>query len=303
MNSYSDPGQHIFWILSRASGVVALILAAVSVGMGLAMAMRAAKGPGAMARLKQAHEATALATLIFIAAHGLTLLGDSYLRPGLAGIAIPFVMSHKPLWTGLGIIGGWLAALLGLSFYVRRWIGPKLWRKMHRWTLAVYALAVVHTLGAGTDARSLWLLVILIATVAPLAVMAAIRLLPSDEPAGRRPRRRIPLPSEQLSRPVQGQPLRLRTSRMTPRREHHERVPRRYVESPRTVRAAPRSRSKSRRPLQSTKALTAKVALLAVIATLAIGGLIAAQMAAGNDPSLGPKAAARASKAYDLESR
>jgi predicted ferric reductase len=206
MNSYSDPGQHIFWILSRASGVVALILAAVSVGMGLAMAMRAAKGPGAMARLKQAHEATALATLIFIAAHGLTLLGDSYLRPGLAGIAVPFVMSHKPIWTGLGIIGGWLAALLGLSFYVRRWIGPKLWRKMHRWTLAVYVLAVVHTLGAGTDARSLWLLVILIATVAPLAVMAGIRLLPSDEPGGRRPRRRIPLPSEQLSRPVQESP-------------------------------------------------------------------------------------------------
>jgi hypothetical protein len=37
--------------------------------------------------------------------------------------------------------------------------------------------------------------------------------------------------------------------------------------------------------------------LLAVIATLAIGGLIAAQMAAGSDPSLGPKAADRASKA------
>ena len=75
------------------------------------MAMRAAKGPGAMARLKQAHEATALTALILIAAHGLVLLGDSYLRPGLAGIAIPFVMSHKPLWTGLGVIGGWLAAL------------------------------------------------------------------------------------------------------------------------------------------------------------------------------------------------
>jgi sulfoxide reductase heme-binding subunit YedZ len=204
MTSFSDPGQHIFWILSRASGVVALILASVSVGMGLAMAMRAAKGPGAMARLKQAHEATALTALIFIAAHGLALLGDSYLRPGVAGIAIPFVMSHKPLWTGVGIIGGWLAALLGLSFYVRRWIGPKLWRKMHRWTLAVYVLAVIHTLGAGTDARSLWLLLILIATVAPLAVMAAIRLLPSDEPARGRPRRRIPLPPEQLSQSVQG---------------------------------------------------------------------------------------------------
>jgi methionine sulfoxide reductase heme-binding subunit len=198
MNSYTDPGQHIFWIASRASGVVALILAAVSVGMGLAMAMRAAKGPGAMAKLKQAHEATALAALIMIAAHGLALLGDSYLRPGLAGIAIPFVMSHRPLWTGLGIVGGWLAALLGLTFYVRRWIGPRLWRRLHRWTLAVYILAVIHTLGAGTDARSAWLLVIVIGTAAPLAVMALARLLPSDEPQQGRHRRRIPLPSEQF---------------------------------------------------------------------------------------------------------
>ena len=58
--------------------------------------------------------------------HGLTLLGDPWLNPGLAGIAIPFTMAYKPLWTGLGIIGGWLAALLGLSFYFRRRIGPRL---------------------------------------------------------------------------------------------------------------------------------------------------------------------------------
>lgn len=212
MNNYTDIGQHIFWIASRAFGVVALVLVAVSVGMGLAMAMRSAKGPGAMAKLKQAHEATALTALIFIAAHGLALLGDSYLRPGLAGIAIPFVMSHAQFWTGLGVIGGWAAALLGLTFYVRRWIGPKLWRQMHRWTLAVYALAVVHTLGAGTDAHSFWMLVIVIATVAPLAVMAAIRLLPSDEPEQRgRPRRRIPLPSEPL--PQAGQANRYEPAR------------------------------------------------------------------------------------------
>jgi sulfoxide reductase heme-binding subunit YedZ len=200
VNSYTDPGQHLFWIISRASGVVALVLVAVSVGMGLAMAMRAAKGPGAMAKLRQAHEATALAGLIVITVHGLSLLGDSYLRPGLAGIAVPFVLHHRTLWTGLGVTGGWLAALLGLTFYVRRWIGPKLWRQMHRWTLAVYVLAVIHTLGAGTDARSLWLLVIVIATAAPIALMATARVLPSDDSQAGRRRRKIPLPSEQFSR-------------------------------------------------------------------------------------------------------
>jgi sulfoxide reductase heme-binding subunit YedZ len=198
VSSYTDPGQHIFWLTSRALGVVALVLVALSVGLGLAMATRTARGPGVMARVKQLHEATALTALIAIAAHGLTLLGDSYLRPGLAGIAIPFVMAHRPAWTGIGVIGGWLAAILGLSYYVRRWIGPKLWRRMHRWTLAVYVLAVLHTLGAGTDARSFWLLTIIVGTALPIVFLAALRLLPSDEPSQRRPRRRIPLPSEQL---------------------------------------------------------------------------------------------------------
>jgi methionine sulfoxide reductase heme-binding subunit len=199
VSAYTDPGQHLFWIASRALGVVALILVSVSVGLGLVIATRSAKGPGVLARVKQLHEATALVALLAIAGHGLALLGDSYLRPGLSGIAIPFVMAHRPAWTGLGIIAGWLAAILGLTFYVRRWIGPRLWRQLHRWTLGVYVLAVVHTLGAGTDASSFWLLVLVIATVAPVAVLAAVRLLPTDDPPrGGRPRRRIPLPSEQF---------------------------------------------------------------------------------------------------------
>ena len=59
------------------------------------------------------------------------------------------------------------------------------------------------------------------------------------------------------------------------------------------VRASQR-RKYSRGPLQSTKALTMKLTALAVVATLVIGGLIATEMAAGNDPALGPKAVARA---------
>jgi hypothetical protein len=87
---------------------------------------------------------------------------------------------------------------------------------------------------------------------------------------------------------------------MSPERRYPERVPRRYAERPRSardVRAAQRRRYSSPGPIQSTKALTAKLAVLAIAATILIGGLIAAQMAAGNDPALGPKAAARAKKA------
>jgi hypothetical protein len=86
---------------------------------------------------------------------------------------------------------------------------------------------------------------------------------------------------------------------MTSERRDFNRVPRRYAERPRSasaVRASQRSRY-ARGPVQSTKALTTKLVILAVVGSLLIGGLIAAQMASGNDPALGPKAVARAKKA------
>jgi sulfoxide reductase heme-binding subunit YedZ len=182
MNSYTDPTQHLFWLASRSLGIVAVVLLAVTVGLGLGLSTRILKRPGLPARLKHLHEAISLTALAAIAGHGLLLLGDPYLRPGLAGIALPFAMPNQPVWTGVGIIGGWLAAVTGLSFYARRWIGAANWRRLHRWTIAAYVLSVGHALGSGSDARAGWMLLILGATAAPVVFLLAYRFLPSASP-------------------------------------------------------------------------------------------------------------------------
>jgi sulfoxide reductase heme-binding subunit YedZ len=182
-------GQHAWWLASRASGLVALGLITISVAIGLMMAGRVMRKPGVARSMTALHEQTALAGLVAIAVHGLTLLGDAFLNPGLAGIAIPFDMSYRPFWTGLGIVAGYMAAALGLSFYIRKRIGPRLWRKAHRATIVVYLLAVVHTLGAGTDASTPWMRWWLVLTVPPIAVLFAVR---ATEPWRRR-RRRAPV--------------------------------------------------------------------------------------------------------------
>ena len=146
--------EHGWWLASRASGIVALALVTLSVGLGLAMAGRVMRRPGLPRTLIAVHEHTALAGLIAIAVHGLTLLGDASCMPAPLDIAVPFVMDREPVWTGLGIIAGYLAAALGLSFYVRDRIGHRRWRKLHRLTLLVYVLGVAHTLGAGTTQPS-----------------------------------------------------------------------------------------------------------------------------------------------------
>lgn len=186
--------DHLWWLVSRASGIVAILLVTVSVGIGLVMAGKVMRRPGLARKLVAVHEQTALAGLIAISVHGLALLGDPFLHPGVKGIAVPFAIGYRSVFTGLGIVAGYLAALLGLSFYVRRTIGPGLWRKLHRATVLVYLLGVIHTLGAGTDAGSAWLQIGLLATGIPVVGLFAVRVLrrPARRPVARRaPRPRL----------------------------------------------------------------------------------------------------------------
>lgn len=173
-----DPAQYGWWLASRASGVVALALVTASVAIGLTMAGKVLRRPGVGRKLKTLHEQTALAGLVAIAIHGITLLGDRWLHPGVSGILVPFHMSYRPVFTGLGILAGYLAAALGLTFYVRRRIGPRLWRKAHRATVVVYVLGLVHVLGAGTDAGAAWLRGFMLVTGVPIALLFVRRLLP-----------------------------------------------------------------------------------------------------------------------------
>ncbi|HTR75539.1 MAG TPA: ferric reductase-like transmembrane domain-containing protein [Solirubrobacterales bacterium] len=166
-------GEHLFWITSRAAGGAALILASLAVAVGL---MSGAGRPSANKRdLRAIHESLSLTTLAMVALHGLSLLGDSYLDPGPAGIAIPFAGFYRPFWTGLGIVAGYGLAALGLSYYLRDRIGTARWRRLHRLIAVFWVMAIVHTIGAGSDAAELWFLVAAGATVVPAALLLAIR--------------------------------------------------------------------------------------------------------------------------------
>jgi sulfoxide reductase heme-binding subunit YedZ len=180
-----DPTHQLFWLASRAVGIVAMIGLAASVALGLAMSGRLTRRPGLPAKVRHFHESLTLVTLGLVAAHGGLLLFDSWLRPGLAGITLPFALGYRPLFTGMGIIAGWLAAILGLGFYVRKRIGVKTWRYMHRFTIIAYLLALGHVLGSGTDAGSPWMIALLTALTAPIVFAFTYRVLPGE--ASRRP--------------------------------------------------------------------------------------------------------------------
>ncbi len=190
-----DPGKYTWWLASRSAGVVAFVLIAAAVILGLYMAAGVSKRPGAKRTLVKFHEQIALASLVAIAAHGLLLLGDKWLNPGITGIAIPFTTGYRPAWTGIGIVAGYLAFVLGPSFYLRRRIGAKRWRQIHRATVAVYVLAVLHSLGAGTDGAGLWFQALVAITAVPIVVLLVMRYGFKRRPAPRPARPPAPSPA------------------------------------------------------------------------------------------------------------
>lgn len=187
-----DPFSYTFWLLSRSAGIVGFVaLGAVAI-LGLVSALKLVS-PKTAARLRPWHERLALTGLACIAAHGLLLLADPWLRPGLTGVLVPFTMGYRPLWTGLGIIAAYCLAAFGLSFYARRRIGARRWRSTHRFASAAFVLGGVHALMAGSDARSPLLLAVLGAFAGTIAILVCARVLtgrpkpaiPSRTPASR----------------------------------------------------------------------------------------------------------------------
>ena len=165
--------HHLFWITSRAAGGAALLLSSVSVLLGLMMSS-SRRSPNRR-DLRTLHEALSLTTLAMVGLHGVSLLGDAYLNPGIAGITIPFAGAYRPLWTGLGILAGYGLAVLGFSYYLRDRIGASRWKRLHRLTAVFWALAIVHTIGAGSDAVEPWFLILNGVVIVPAVLLLTLR--------------------------------------------------------------------------------------------------------------------------------
>ena len=175
---------HIFWVTSRAAGVIALIASSGAVTVGLLMGGRFVRGR--TAQLRVMHEALALATIAAIVLHAGALLGDGFLSPSLADVTVPLVSGYQRAWTTTGIVAGWILIVLGLSYYARARIGVARWRLLHRFTAVGWLLGVLHGIFEGTDAGTAWFLIAVAAAALPAGALLAVRWSDPAPPAVQR---------------------------------------------------------------------------------------------------------------------
>jgi len=170
------------WYLTRASGVVALLLLTAGLVLGIVGSVRWRSERWPRFAVVSVHRNLTLFAVVFVALHVLTTIADGYAPVGLKDAIIPFFSRYRPLWLGFGALAFDLLLALIVTSLLRVRIGYGAWRAVHWLSYAAWPFALVHGLAAGSDARFTWLRIVTILCILAVAAAGAVRLQRADGP-------------------------------------------------------------------------------------------------------------------------
>jgi sulfoxide reductase heme-binding subunit YedZ len=164
------------WYLMRASGVVTLVLLTAVFALGIATTTRWRTRSLPSFAAVSLHRSLSLLSVVFLGAHVVTALADPYAAVGAAAVVVPFVAGRSAFWVGLGAVSLDLTLALILTSLLRNRLSLRIWRGVHWAAYLSWPLALGHSLGMGSDTRTLWLRVVAAACVVSVAAAVAWRL-------------------------------------------------------------------------------------------------------------------------------
>ncbi len=166
-----------YWYLTRSTGAVALLLLTGALALGIADVQRLGTPRWPRFLLDSLHRSLSLLALVFLALHILTAVLDGFAPISLTAAVIPFASSYRPFWLGLGAVAFDLLLALVLTSLLRQRIGHARWRAVHWLAYACWPVALLHSLGTGSDVQSTWMLVLSIACLALIVAAILARVL------------------------------------------------------------------------------------------------------------------------------
>jgi methionine sulfoxide reductase heme-binding subunit len=169
----------MLWYLTRASGVVSLLLLTAGLVIGVLGSVRWKSERWPRFAVVAIHRNLTLFAIAFVGLHVVTTIIDGYAPVGLKDAVIPFVSRYRPIWTGLGAVAFDLLLALVITSLLRVRIGYRSWRAVHWLAYAAWPVALVHGLGNGSDARFGWFVLLTIACTGAVGAAVAVRLVSS----------------------------------------------------------------------------------------------------------------------------
>jgi methionine sulfoxide reductase heme-binding subunit len=186
MNIVAVTGPSVYWYLTRGSGVVALVLLTASIVLGIVTTIRWSTSGLPRFAVAGLHRTLTLLAIVFVAVHVATTVVDGFAPIGWKDAVIPFLSPYRPVWLGLGAVAFDLLLALVVTSLLRARIGYRVWRATHWLAYASWPVALVHSLGTGSDARVGWLHAIAVGSVLAVGAALVVRLAYSNADLGRR---------------------------------------------------------------------------------------------------------------------
>lgn len=144
-----------WWYVSRASGIVAWALLALAVLWGLALSTRALGRRPPAPWLLDVHRFMGGLAVLFTVVHFASLALDPWMTSeygySLIDAFVPFASQWKPGPVAWGVVAFWLLLAVELTSLVRTRLPQDLWRWVHLSSYALYAMATIHLLTAGSE--------------------------------------------------------------------------------------------------------------------------------------------------------
>ncbi len=165
------------WFVIRGSGVVLVIVLALSLALGVLSTGRSAGRWWPRFLTQGLHRNLALLGLVLTAVHVVTVVADEYVDIRWWQAFVPWWPLEQQPWGAFGTVAFDLVLAVVLTSLLRRRIGHAAWRWVHLTAYPVFAMAVAHGLGTGTDATEPWSVAVTVACVAVVCLSTASRLV------------------------------------------------------------------------------------------------------------------------------
>ena len=151
-----DEYDRLPWYATRVTGLLAYLALTGSVVYGLLLSTKILDAIAHRTVSFTLHQDLASIGLGLAGVHAALLTLDRSVPFSPAEILIPFSGPYRPVWVGLGQVALGLSLVIVISFYVRRRIGQKTWRKLHYLSFVAFIGASAHGLMSGSDTQTKW---------------------------------------------------------------------------------------------------------------------------------------------------
>lgn len=158
----------IMWFLTRASGIVALLLIVAAVADGLIFSGREGGRRLRPAWWMDLHRGLGGYALVFTGLHMATAFGAD-IGSGIAQVLVPGVAKASTTAYSLGVVAFYIIAVTVFSSWPRKRFGRTTWHVLHLLSIPAAVMAGVHAYQLGSDAsRPFYVGLSLVATFATM---------------------------------------------------------------------------------------------------------------------------------------